>query len=352
MDHPSAALVPQITMTTVGHYANTTARQYLFQDHRERLTIHTRKAHDRDLHLFATYLHAADTQGLLQIGEFATDPDAWQGITWGVIQGFREYQKTLGYAIASINRQLATVKRYARLASLAGVIAADELRHIDLVQGYRRVEGQHIDETRRANDAKTRLSERKIQPTRVNVETIARLKRQPDTLQGWRDALLICLLGDHGLRIGEIAPLTVEAFDLVEGTFTFYRPKVDKTQIHRMTQATYRTLIAYQKRGGPTSGPLWISTHKGGGQVPGRWSVRAMQDRIAFLGKKIGIDKLSPHDLRHAWATIATKAGTNIKDLQEAGGWSSLTMPARYQESNAIANEGVKLIEPTLRDVS
>lgn len=62
-----------------------------------------------------------------------------------------------------------------------------------------------------------------------------------------------------------------------------------------------------------------------------------------LLGEKIGIDNLSAHDCRHYWAGSAVKGGTDIKSLQEAGGWASPAMPLRYVEAASIANNGVKL---------
>jgi len=64
---------------------------------------------------------------------------------------------------------------------------------------------------------------------------------------------------------------------------------------------------------------------------------------VGVLGRRVGIENLSPHDCRHYWATRATKLGTHIKNLQQAGGWNSPYMPIRYAEDNAIANEGVIL---------
>ena len=43
---------------------------------------------------------------------------------------------------------------------------------------------------------------------------------------GRRDTLLVCLLLDHGLRVGEIAILRVEHLNLQEGTLRFYRPRL------------------------------------------------------------------------------------------------------------------------------
>jgi hypothetical protein len=39
----------------------------------------------------------------------------------------------------------------------------------------------------------------------------------------------------------------------------------------------------------------------------------------------------------------ATRAGTPLKALQDAGGWSSPAMPLRYAESAAVVHEGMKL---------
>ena len=61
------------------------------------------------------------------------------------------------------------------------------------------------------------------------------------------------------------------------------------------------------------------------------------------LGKRIGLPTLSPHDLRHYWATTAARNKPDLKSLQQAGGWSSPAMPMRYIASSQIANAGVKL---------
>jgi len=52
---------------------------------------------------------------------------------------------------------------------------------------------------------------------------------------------------------------------------------------------------------------------------------------------------LSPHDCRHYWATIAFRAGADIKAVQDAGDWSSAAMPMLYALAAAIANEGIIL---------
>ena len=100
--------------------------------------------------------------------------------------------------------------------------------------------------------------------------------------------------------------------------------------------------LAYLRHDAPASGPLWIGTRKGG-RVVGTMSERAIAKRVRALGQQVGIETLSPHDCRHAWATSAMRGGTDIAALQDAGGWSSPLMPLRYAESSAIANERIRL---------
>ncbi len=71
----------------------------------------------------------------------------------------------------------------------------------------------------------------------------------------------------------------------------------------------------------------------------------AINKRVGFLGQQIGLKGLSPHDCRHYWATSASRGGTDIKSLQDAGGWKSPAMPLRYVESTAVANKGVRLVD-------
>jgi integrase len=71
-------------------------------------------------------------------------------------------------------------------------------------------------------------------------------------------------------------------------------------------------------------------------------STRRLTGRVTFLGERAGVLGLSAHDLRHSWATRKARGGTPLDRLMDAGGWSSLAMPAHYIERARIANEGVK----------
>ncbi len=175
---------------------------------------------------------------------------------------------------------------------------------------------------------------------------VSALKQQPDTPQGQRDQFLMCLLLDHGLRVGEAAGLRIKDIDLQAGTLSVYRPKVDKLQIHRLSHDSLQAARQYIHQGMlsmRTLSPALLAGSTKNGSLKGAISIRAIFNRVRLLGRQIGLMDLSPHDCRHTWATLASRAHTPLERLMDAGGWASYAMPLRYIQSNEIANEGVRL---------
>lgn len=338
---PGGELVPlqPAPLALAGAAADRAAAGGVFSDYRSRKAEGTRRAQDADLARWAQYL--ADV-GAPACPSWGTDAECWRGATWGLVEAFMRWQQGKGYTVASMNRALSTVKQYAKLAARAGGLEPQAYALIRSVAGYGRTEGRRMDETRE----RSRTSPKKAEAVPLTLDQVRQLKAQPDTAQGRRDALLICLLADHGLRVGELVRLRVEAFDRKAGTFTFYRPKVDKVQTHKLTADTARALGAYLDQDGPAlpAGPLLQGSRKGGA-LGGEMGERSVNDRVRVLGERIGVQGLSPHDLRHYWATDAARNGTPIDRLQDAGGWSSPAMPLRYIQAAAIANEGVRRSE-------
>lgn len=337
---------------TIGQIANGFAARGAFEDYRSRRAPNTITRQDNDLALFAAYRaevkRLADEAGLvtdpLPTSSLATDPDAWEGITWGLVEKFVTWQLQQGFAVSSVNVQLSTVKRYAKLARKAGTLDREEYAMIKDVSGYSHKEGMHIDEARQEAEVPTRFDRpgaKKNEPVRISTLQAKELKSQPDTPQGRRDNLLMALLLDLGLRCGEVAILQVTNFDLKAGELKFYRPKVDKVQTLRLHKDALAATLAYFEQDAPGIGPVLRGSRKGGHLTDDRMSARAITKRVATLGRSIDIEGLSAHDCRHYWATTAARNKTPIDRLRQAGGWKSLAMPMRYIEDAKIANEGV-----------
>jgi integrase len=336
-------------IAVAGQVANHYAAGNSFSDYTARKADNTLRAQHGDLETWSEYLCAATNGADCPDAEtLQTTPDAWRGVTWGLVKGFIQWMLSEGYAIGTINRHLATVRVYCKLAAQAGVIAPTEAAMIRTVQSYGGKDAKRIDERRETTRRPTKrksggASTKKAAHVTISLDQAKMLKAQPDTPQGRRDALLMTLLLDHGLRVGELVLLKVTDFDLKRGTFAFYRPKVDKTQTHKLTTDAARAVAAWIASGdAPAIGQLLRGSRKGG-KLAGGISERAVSDRVRVLGEAVGLEGLSAHDCRHYWATRAASQGTDPFALRDAGGWSSLAMPSRYVEAAAIANERVKL---------
>ena len=66
---------------------------------------------------------------------------------------------------------------------------------------------------------------------------------------------------------------------------------------------------------------------------------------MRLLGEQLGIDHLSPHDLRHYWTYDALSNGTPVDRVQSGGNWKSPAMVLKYAKRGGIANEGVIITE-------
>lgn len=326
-------------MHQAGQVANEAAARVAFTDHIARKADNTIRRKIADLTLFEIFLNGA---GVPVVGLF-DDPQAWHGVTWGIVEAFKRWQLQEGFAIGSINGHLSTVRTYAKLAAKAGTITAEESILISSVQGFSHKEAKHIDDKRRADGIRTRTGAKKAEAVIISADIADELKQQPKTPQGRRDGLLVCLMLEHGLRVGEIAILTRKSFDLQAGTISFYRPKVNKIQTHQLTATTRKAAAAYLPHA-PAEGIIWRKSCKGTGKLSGQMSTlsaeRSLTSRVELLGRRAGLECLSAHDGRHFWATYEANNGTPINRLMDAGGWSSPAMPMRYIEAAHIANAG------------
>lgn len=319
-----------------GAIANDHAARNAFRDYLDRKANNTIRRQAAGLSLFAEFLSEAVGEPASAGDDLQHDPDAWLGITWGIVEAFVRWMLQQGYAVGSVNVRLSTIKTYAGLAAKAGTIGAEELAMIRNVSGYSRKEAKRINERRE----QTRVGEKKAGAVSITDDQTQVLKEQPNTAQGRRDRLLMCLLLDHGLRVSEVAGLEVGHFDLKEGRLQFYRPKVDKEQTHKLTADTLRAAHSYFDRDAPAIGPVLRSSRKDGTLTNVGMSTRAITERVRVLGEQVGIEGLSAHDCRHYWATYWAEK-VDVLRLQEAGGWTSLAMPRRYVEEAKIANEGM-----------
>jgi integrase len=314
---------PGGVLADVSEQAESYSRATALARYQSGLRDETIRRQKTDLATFARFLAEAGQQA----GDFYHDLAAWSGISAGLLVAFVEWQKRGGYAIGTINIRLATVKAYCHLAFQAGYLDVDTHTHIQGVKQIPLRQARTIDSRRET----TRRGYKKAEPVEIPPEKLYGLKHPQTGDLAKRDALLMCLLLDHGLRVGEIAVLKRNQIAAPQRLLTFYRPKVDLPQTDRLTDDTL------------AAARLYLATLPAGQESLFDLAVISIQERVRRLGQLVGIDGLSPHDCRHCWATRAASHGTPLDRLKQAGGWSNLQTPLRYIRNSEIANEGVIL---------
>jgi integrase len=354
-------------LAIAGIIANDIAAKYVFQRYKQEKSANTLKRQARDLELFAEYLIDAGIP--LQCANFQEDPICWQGITWGIVEGFVQWLLREGYAITTVNSYLSTVRTYAKLAVKAGAIERTEGMLIEAVKGYSRKGATNINQQReqtrvesvtyayKPKSAKkhvivTRRNTKKQKATQLTAEQAEALQTpRNNSPQAYRDALLMSLLLAHGLRASEIALLTTENIHLERGEIRFFRPKVQGTEhewtTHRLLADTQTLSAHYLEVFYPPTllpnGKLILATTRllkdgTGGELIERGLNRVrVSERVSWLGKQLGIVGLSAHDCRHFCATQMASLDYSVHELMAWFGWNNAQTAMRY-----IANVDVK----------
>jgi integrase/recombinase XerD len=151
----------------------------------------------------------------------------------------------------------------------------------------------------------------------------------PSTPQGQRDAALLEVLYATGLRVSELVGLTVKQVDLRRGVV---RPlgKGHKERLVPMVPQAVDKLKRYLNEGRPKllkgKDSLFVFVNQRGGPLTrqGFWKILQRYAQLAGLGR------LSPHTLRHSFATHLLARGANLRVLQLLLGHADLATTQIY----------------------
>lgn len=248
------------------------------------LASRTRKRQARELASLRAFLldqgHA--------IGNISNEPIGWSRMQATFVKEYVEYLRNEHYQPSTIDKQLDTIKIYARLAMNAGYLPQQEYEQIHRIQAPPATAGE------------PRRGEKRSQYLDLSDEQVQQLLKQPDTREGRRDKLLLALLLYCGFWPREIAALDRHSIALKEGTITFYDYHAEEQQTLRLDSVTLDAASKYLQDSSPYEA-LFVGNHKDSTHTL-RLSDRAINARVRTLGKKmLGVDLLAPQDCHAYW---------------------------------------------------
>lgn len=147
--------------------------------------------------------------------------------------------------------------------------------------------------------------------------------------QGLRDKAILTLLYGCGLRISEALALNVGDIS-AQSEFLRIKGKGNKERIVPLLPIIWQSIRAYLDKSPYTSnegGALFV------GARGERLSPRIVQRQIQKLRARLGLpDTVTPHALRHSFATQLLQQGVDLRSIQELLGHSSLITTQRYTD--------------------
>jgi len=146
-----------------------------------------------------------------------------------------------------------------------------------------------------------------------------------------RDAALVRVMLDTGVRRAEVAGLTLQDVSLKNQTITVMGKGSRARTVHighRSTRDLDRYLRARASHRDAASPKLWLGKR---GPLAASYIFQVIQDR----GKQAGMPNIHPHMLRHTFAHEWLSHDGLEGDLMQLAGWQSRTMLGRYGASKA-----------------
>jgi integrase/recombinase XerD len=263
------------------------------------------------------------------IGSYRRDLDRYQ-----LFLGERGIGSLDGVGEADVTDFLVTLRRGDSAAELPALAASSAARALVAVRGLHRfaaAEGFAATEVARA--VKPPAPGRWL-PKALTVEEVLALLEAaaPGNAFGprdLRDRALLELLYSTGARISEAVGLDVDDIDVTDRGVILHG-KGGKQRLVPVGRPAIAALDAYLVRGRPvlvTRGTPALFLNARGGRLSRQSAWQVLQDAAERAGITVGV---SPHTLRHSFATHLLEGGADVRVVQELLGHASVTTTQIY----------------------
>jgi integrase/recombinase XerD len=279
---------------------------------------------DAALNQFFQHLQVERGLAPLTVAAYARDlQDFWEFLAgrarshWGavVLTDLQDYFAQLearGLAARSRARKLSALRQFFRFLQREEQVPANPVELLDSPRLPRRL------------------------PQVLGEQDVAALLAAPDpaTPTGLRDQALLEVLYATGLRVSELVGLTLKQLDLRRGVV---RPlgKGGKDRVVPMVALAVDKVQVYLDQGRPRllhgrTSPYVFVNHRGG-----KLSRQGFWKLLKQYALKAGVKTLSPHTLRHSFASHLLSRGANLRVLQMLLGHADLATTQIYTHLDA-----------------
>lgn len=260
------------------------------------LSQNTRKSYERDLEQYLTFLteqHIKD----------------WQAVDRVLILSFLQQLQQSGKSSATIIRMVSSLRRFHQFLRQERFTDHDPMQHIDSPKKQQKL------------------------PDTLSLSEVERLIETPDTKEvlGIRDRAILEVMYATGLRVSELIGLQLKDLHLSMGLLQT-TGKGDKERIVPLGDLAIQWIETYLEearpfltRKHPEESHLFVNNH--GKQL----SRQGIWKNLKALMRKAGITKnVTPHTLRHSFATHLLENGADLRTVQELLGHADISTTQIY----------------------
>lgn len=253
---------------------------------------HTLRAYQKDLELFISQMEESGAPAEPEVSD---------------IRGFVASEMRGGSARSTTARRLATLRSFFKFLHREGIIKKNPARLVPSPKQIRTL------------------------PSFLNVDEAFSLIEGASGNPGFkemRDLAILELAYGSGLRVGELESLNVRDLDLPAMTVRVMGKGRKERMVplgSKSAEALLRYIEMRQSEAAPREEALFLGR---GGRRLGQRSIRRMVRKYSLATGIPG--KVSPHTLRHSFATHMLQGGADLRVIQELLGHSSLSTTQKY----------------------
>jgi len=260
---------------------------------------HTVRNYAEDLVQFLSYL---ETEGL-------TFPE---GVNYLTVRHYLAYLKAGAYERRTIARKLSALRSFFRYLNREGLLADKTWTAVSTPRAGKKL------------------------PTFLYVEEVLQLLCAPDTATpaGLRDVAILETLYASGVRVSELVAMDTDDLDLTAGQIVVMG-KGARERLVPLGRFACRALDAYLQ----SARPYFLRNSNSGAREKALW-LNKYGNRLSDRGVRRIVDKyisqvsvsrkISPHSLRHSFATHLLNAGADLRCVQELLGHVNISTTQIY----------------------